>query len=199
VLDCSELDGWGDGWGGGSWGVGESQYLGVLQSLLPRGIAWTRRNCADLTRLLAGLCEEFAEVATRSEDLFHECDPRKVFELVDEWEQAFGLPGPCGNYPTDLPGRRKAIHGKMVANRGQDVAIYQEIGAALGYTDLEFSHYSDQAFTCQSECDDFLYAGKWNYAIKVEGTSIPALDPTLKCLLNDALQIHWVFIFDLTP
>jgi uncharacterized protein YmfQ (DUF2313 family) len=195
VLECPDLDGYGEGYGA-EYGEGEAEYHAVILSLLPRGKAWTRRLCSNMSKFAAAIGAEFAFASEIRDDMVLESDPRQAYHSLDDWEELLGLPGNCEpTYPTDVAGRRLAIHARMITRGEQDPAFYIAIGVSLGYTDLTFSKYD--AFTCTSECDDLLNGGQWQYAVHVEGTSSSS-DAILQCMLDDAVPQHWTFVVDLT-
>ncbi|HRD47444.1 MAG TPA: DUF2313 domain-containing protein, partial [Caulobacter sp.] len=92
-----------------------AQYLEQLQALLPPGAAWARDSEASLTKLLAGLAEEFARVEGRGLALAEEADPRTATELLGEWEAAFGLPDTCAVTPATIDGRQLALHQRVAS------------------------------------------------------------------------------------
>lgn len=67
----------------------------VLGALLPPGGAWPIEGDSDLQKMIAAIAEEFARIDLRAEQLILEIDPRTATELLNEWEEALGLPDPC--------------------------------------------------------------------------------------------------------
>ena len=195
VLDCPDLDGYGEGYGA-EYGAGEAKYHSIFMGLLPRGKAWTRRACSNMSKLSAALAAEFQYVALQRDDMVLEADPRQAFHSLDDWEEMLNLPGNCEeNYPTTVAGRRSAIHARLGARGEQTPDFYQAIGVSLGYTDLTFSKY--ETFTCKSRCTARLFSGQWAYAILVTG-STGLQDEVLECMFDDAAPIHTTFVFELT-
>jgi uncharacterized protein YmfQ (DUF2313 family) len=111
-----------------------TNYLRLLQSLLPKGKAWTRHEDSRLKQVLEGEAEEFARIDIRSVDLIRERDTRKTLELITEHEADFGLPDACGIEATTLTERRNILHTKLITLGQQDKQYFIDLAAALGYT-----------------------------------------------------------------
>jgi len=88
------------------------EYRLLLQSLLPRGRAWSRDENSILTQLLNGFGEELARIDTRSEDLINEIFPRTSTELLTEHETDYGIPDDDKAIEPTTAGRRAAIYTK---------------------------------------------------------------------------------------
>ena len=70
-------------------------YAAALAALLPVGHAWPRDPQSPLMRLVSGLAQVWGSVDGKAGDLLQiETDPRRTYELLAEWERAFGLPDP---------------------------------------------------------------------------------------------------------
>ena len=73
-------------------GLDARQYAEVLAQLAPPGVAFNSDPESNIAKLLAGMGDEFDRVYARIQDLIDESDPRTTFELLAEWESAYGLP-----------------------------------------------------------------------------------------------------------
>jgi uncharacterized protein YmfQ (DUF2313 family) len=124
-----------------------ADYAEGFQDLHPVGPAWPRAEApapgdtvprgddealSDLTRGLAKIWGE--KVDSRAADLlFIETDPRQTFELLPDWERAFGLPDPCNDEVQDLAARRAALIRKLTLLGRQDRQFFIDLAAGLGY------------------------------------------------------------------
>ena len=109
-------------------------YAQSFLSLLPTGQAWPRSPDSTLVQACNGLSDYWGFVDGRAADLLEiESDPRTTFELITDWERAFGLPDPClTNPPTDLISRRIALVAQMTLLGAQSRAFFYGVAAMLG-------------------------------------------------------------------
>ncbi len=91
------------------WIATTDDFLRILQGLLPRGLVWTRDPARRLTRLLAGLADEYVRVQNRAGSMMEEADPATTTAagLLPEWERVTGLPE-FGYIPPTGSGARSA-------------------------------------------------------------------------------------------
>lgn len=187
-----------------------TDYLAQFQKLLPRGRIWHRGwgwiQDADLLALMP----TWARLNTRLNDLIAELFPCSTTELIPEWEDSLGLPGPCmGPLPTTQQ-RRQAICAKFVARGAQTPAYFVSLANSLGY-DAEVVQFAP--FRCGfNRCGDPLYGEAWAYAwvlilpsdiviidfqvgISTAGDPLRTWgDKRLLCLLLRDMPAHTVFI-----
>ena len=130
-------------------------YRTMLQDLLPRGAAWPRDPDATLTRLLDGLAAAFVSVDERGDDLLRESDPRMTYELLPDWERAFGLPDPCLDLSNTLQERRQDLLERVTGIGGQSIGYFLAVAAGIGYADVTITEF--RPFVCGvSRCGDRL-------------------------------------------
>lgn len=115
------------------------EYRSQLQALLPSGAAWPREPGAILTKTLHAVADELARVDVRADDLLTESDPRSTFELLGDWERAFGLPAACVPAGQTTTERRSALAAKVAALGGQSRAYFLELANAIGYVGATWS------------------------------------------------------------
>jgi uncharacterized protein YmfQ (DUF2313 family) len=121
-----------------------NDYAQQLVSLLPRGPAWSRDPGSTLMRAVIGLAQYWGFVDSRAADLLEtESDPRTTWELLPDWERAWGLPDPCVAEPVSPDDRRSALVANMTMLGGQSRAFFYGIADQLGYhiTITEYSPY----------------------------------------------------------
>ncbi len=111
-----------------------SNYLQLLQSLLPKGKVWNRIIDSTLGQFLYGVAEEFARVDLRTEDLQVERDTRYANELLVDHEIDLGLPNECTVKASTLTERRQLVNGWLTSTGGQSAAYFIEIAERYGYT-----------------------------------------------------------------
>ncbi len=88
-----------------------------------------------LIRFVSGLAAIWARIDGRAADLLErESDPRSTIEMIDRWEEAFGLPDPCAHETLTLGDRQAALMQRMTSQGGQSKAFFISIAKALGYT-----------------------------------------------------------------
>ena len=146
-------------------------YRRQMQALMPRGMAWALAPLAWMTRLLAGLSEEFARIDARVRDLIGESDPRTTIEMLADWERTLALPDNCSNVlaPT-LQGRRDDVLSKLVGIGGQSRAYYIAVAARLGYaiTIEEFVPFR----VGRSRVGNRVYSQDWTWVWRVNGPPV---------------------------
>lgn len=143
-------------------------YQQQLSELTPPGPVWNRTDGSVFMKLLLAMADELARVHNRALDLIEEADPRTTFELLPDWERAFGLPEACGVLPDTLEERRNALVEKITRRGGQSPQYYIDVAALLGFTVTitEFDH-----FTVGSQVNDPIYDEEWNFVWQVNGPS----------------------------
>lgn len=110
-------------------------YGEAFAKLFPTGPAWPQDEQTVFQRVIRALAQIFGYVDERAGVLLQvESDPRSTFELLEEWERAFGLPDECVAEPLSIEDRRKALLNRMTSEGGQSRAFFISVAAALGYT-----------------------------------------------------------------
>jgi len=111
-----------------------SDYLNMLQALLPRGLAWTRAPDANLTKSLGASAEELARVDMAARLLLDEVNPATTAGGLEDWERVLELPDACLPASTTFPERKDAVLSKLRDLGRQDLAYWYELAESLGYT-----------------------------------------------------------------
>lgn len=192
-------------------GLTADDYLDQAQALLPPGPAWPRDAEAYITRLLLGLCEEFARADLRALNLVEEADPRTTSELLLDWERVAGLPDGCvvdaGDSPSTVQ-RRAALVARLTMEGAQSITYFEAMAASLGYTVVvsEFDVY-DVGDDVNASINGSEWAHVWkvtsvlNQPVYFYVTSSVA-DPLaswsnviLECVLNRFKPAHSYLIF----
>jgi len=192
-----------------------TDYLRLLQSLLPRGKAWNREEGAVLTEFLYGQAGEFARVDTRSNVLLTERDAQYASELLIDHEIDLGLPDECSPETQTIQERRLAAHSKLIALGGQNPTYFIELAAAYGWTVTvtEYSPFWCGVMGAGDPCGDAWVIFYWKITISYgglgeiiyficEGSECGDLlsyisgAESMLCQFNKYKPAHTVLIFD---
>jgi len=122
---------------------GQDEYQFALSALLPRGIAWPRSLQSVQQMVIRGLAGIWGYVDGRAADFLEiESDPRTTVEMLDSWEECWGLPDPClqGEYQT-IAARQQALVTKMTLLGAQSRQFFIDLAASLGYAGVTISEY----------------------------------------------------------
>lgn len=164
---------------------------------LPPGIAITRREGRNIPSLLEALAVEPARVSERVLDLLVEAFPGTTVELIDEWEEALGLPDDCVQ-PTLYADRIAAIVARFVGTSGHSEADYIELAESLGYPGALVTFTRNVAFKAgRSKAGDKLWNNhQWTVTISVTGSGDSVRDALLECVFNARRRAHTEFLFE---
>lgn len=111
-----------------------TQYLHLLQQLLPPGAAWPREPEAVLTKLLSAFADGLSDTHNRAIALVGEADPRTANEMLADWEAVAGLPTAClAGLDQTAAERRLTLHAHVTSRGGQSRAWFITLAATLGY------------------------------------------------------------------
>lgn len=111
-----------------------ADYLGALQSLLPRGRVWPRELDAVQTKTLSGLTPIYERHNARSNHLLVDAFPSSAIELLPEWESTLGLPDQCSGLVPTIQARRAQVIARFSGVGGQSIAYLTAFALSLGYT-----------------------------------------------------------------
>ncbi len=191
-----------------------TEYLRLLQSLLPKGLAWNRDDDSTLTEFLHGEAEEFARVDNRADDLLAERNTLTTNELLSDHENDLGLPDDCSEETETVTERRNNVHSKFIQLGQQFSQYFIDIAAALGWviTITEFSPFICGVGASGDACGDSEVIFYWRVTIDLTDVNIiyftagnsqsgdllsftSSLSP-LQCILNSLKPAHTRLIFD---
>lgn len=174
-------------------------YTDVLRKLLPPGPAWVFEPGSDGYALLQALGYHFCRVAERAQDLLREIDPRTCYELLDDYEEAYDLPGDNPTPPTTIADRRAALHAKMLGTGDPSPATFESMADGLGY-DAVVIRMPWAPFTCESECNWSLYVegAGWPW-VWLMLTATGSVDVTLRWLVGTIAPAHGKFLLGIQP
>lgn len=189
--------------------AGAARYRGMLQKLMPPGMAWPRLAGTVLGRLLEGLGVELWRVEDRARALLREADPRTTAELLADWERVAGLPDPCTGPLNSLAARRAALAARLGGLGGQSRAFFIALAASLGYT-ITITEFD--AFQVGLPVGQPLNGEDWEFAWQVNAPEVSVRDfrvgaavagdalrdwgnDLLECAIERAKPAHTTVIF----
>lgn len=163
----------------GVMGQSSLRFAPVVSDLLPFGLAWDREDPV-LQELIRAESREISRADIRGRDLTRELDPSRTFELLVDWEEAYGLPE-CAQ-PDKIEGRRAALLAKLLAQAGHDqsATYWLSIFEAFNY-DLKFVDLGPEIFTCHDDCQDPMGDEGFSWLLATESG---ANDAVLECFIN---------------
>lgn len=140
-------------------------------------------------RNAAALLDEALLAAIR---LLAEVDPRFAYELLADFEAAYGVPDLCADLALTVADRRLAVLAKIGEIGGQTPLYFEQIARALGYTDARVVEFLPA--TCVDDCTDALGGDDWRNVWSIQSpdaTRITYSNCTGAC--NEALA-NWSLI-----
>lgn len=162
--------------------VTNGKYGPLVLDLLPNGLAWDREDPL-LKKLCLAEAVELSRVDIRARTLEIELTPTQTFELLEDWEQSYGLPD-CAATPT-LALRRAALQAKLLAQAGHDqsmtwwTVLLDTIGFYLHYVDT-----GAQIYTCEDNCIEPISDEGFIWLLAVDHTYDAEEEALLDCFVN---------------
>ncbi|MGI4851896.1 MAG: YmfQ family protein [Janthinobacterium lividum] len=191
--------------------LGSSSYLGALQKLLPRGVAFPRNPTSVQTAFVAANGDLFGDLQAACSVLSEvESDPAQTMQLLSEWEAEYGLPDPCAGESPLVSERRAQLLARIAATGGQSPAYYIAFALTLGYA-ITITEFEPLCFG--DTFGSLMYGQSWAQAWQVNaptftvdyadfGSSVFG-DPyaawgsnVLQCELNRIKPAHTPLIFN---
>lgn len=135
-------------------------YKQALIALRPRGKIWVVKEDSVTDRKLDIQAEAFAKAEERADDLFKEANKQRTVELLEEWENVYGLPHD-GKYED-----RIAILNSVSASATQDIKFYKKILELQGLQVVIEEHcpfmFGLSRFGENDECGDEFITFYWD-------------------------------------
>lgn len=179
-----------------------TNYLRLLQSLLPKGLIWNREEGSTLTNFLLALADELSRVDGRSEDLLTESDPRVTTELLTDFEKEYALPDDCFVPGKSIQQRRVDVFSRLITVGQQDKNYFIELAAALGFvvTITEFTPFWCGFGGSGDECGEVTNIFQWriNYIVTNGGGFGRGFGPGFDIAEND-LEAMQCYLTKLKP
>lgn len=191
-----------------------SKFVELIKGLFPKGRLWTFPPGSTLLALIEGVAVEFVRIADRADDVLMESDPRTTDELLEDWEECFGLPGDCGELATTLQDRRTQLVSKITDVRNQNKQLYVDIANRLGY-DIDVDDVQEyNQFRVGDRVSSELASGvAWQHTFSVHSPEFTERlfrvnenavsdrladfgDDLLECLIEDAKPAHSIVFFE---
>jgi uncharacterized protein YmfQ (DUF2313 family) len=171
------------------------RYRNQLLELLPPGLAWTRIQTSNLSKLLEVCAAEMARIDLRLSDLGLEVIPSTADEMLPEWESLFGLPDDCIGISGSITERRQNVVTKLNSKKAQSFADFQSIATSLGYGAITITGYKPFKVGL-SAVGDPLTNEPWVFA-KVIHVGTGPDNTKLTCVFRNHVHAHgWLdFVF----
>jgi uncharacterized protein YmfQ (DUF2313 family) len=189
------------------------EYAQGWNGLLPTGAAWPRDPDSDLQLVVAGLSQIWGDQTEASAALLlvTESDPRSTNILLQDWEQAWGLPDNCLPFaPSDIATRQKNLVNKItfLGQQSRQFFINQASGYGQTATIREYSPYQCGISGCGDTTNiepDGLGSYRWGlgppemrFVWTVTPTALTASwnGADLFCIMNRWKPAHTAVVFD---
>jgi uncharacterized protein YmfQ (DUF2313 family) len=120
-----------------------SDFVGAIQALMPRGLAWPTDPTSVQTQVIGGLAPTWVRHAESNNNLLVDAFPATSVQLLPDWESTLGLPDPCAGESPILAVRQQQVVARLTNGGGQSIAFFTAYAAALGYavTATEFAPF----------------------------------------------------------
>lgn len=149
----------------------ETDYLILLQNLLPEGPAFPRDPSSVQTALLSALAQAQSDNQAIEANLLIDAFPSTTVQLLPEWEESLGLPDPClGDNPT-LQQRQNSVVTRIIAAGGQSIPYLESVCASLGYPGITFTEFTP--YTVGMPVGGPIYGTAWAYALQINNYEFP--------------------------
>lgn len=140
----------------------QDEYEQLLYKLLPPGPAWEGEN-----PLIEGLAPSLSRVHIRVGDLIGEINPAQTTELINRYEELYGLPDSCAPAGVQsMRQRRQRLDAKANVEGGINERFYRSQLDALGYTTATIEQFQNLDASPNEEWGEY-----WRYYWRV---NIPA-------------------------
>lgn len=111
-----------------------SDFVGAINALMPRGLAWPKDPSSVMGQVIAGLAPTWVRHTHANNNLLVDAFPATAVQLLPEWESTLGLPDPCAGESPTLQGRQQQVVARLTNSGGQSIAYFIAYAKALGYT-----------------------------------------------------------------
>jgi uncharacterized protein YmfQ (DUF2313 family) len=111
----------------------EADFVGAIESLMPRGRVWPRDPDSVQAQVVAGFAGTFLRLSIAAAQLIVDAFPASTVNLIGEWEESLGLPDPCAGPEPTLQLRQAEVVQKFAGLGGQSVPYFEGIAALLGF------------------------------------------------------------------
>ena len=188
-----------------------STHTEILARLLPP-VAYAASSPALAAELqaMAALLDEALDLGAV---LDAELDPRAAYALLEEFEQAFGLPDACADMDLQtVADRRLALVTRIAARGSQQASYYVTLAESMGYPGARVYEYDP--WTCTDTCAEPIAEADWRFvwALQLPGegrityftANSPCTEPlanwsaveSITCAINRLKPAHTLCYFD---
>lgn len=167
-------------------------FLALVRELYPHGRAWTKDPTSVTYKLLDGIADALVDLDIEVATFRREANPAFTSQLLDEWEEALGLPDPCLGSNATEEARRGAIIARLVGLQGASTSELLAFLAGLGYS-VSFKHFAPYRVG-SAVAGDLLWGTQWQFVLGVHywGSGDRA---RLECALRHRMPAQVTVVF----
>jgi uncharacterized protein YmfQ (DUF2313 family) len=165
-----------------------SDFVRVLQALLPRGRVWPRDHDTTITATLEGLAPTYARQTERDAALLDDAFPASTVELLPEWELTVGLPDACSELAPTPAARRAQVVRKLTGAADDSRAFFADLIASLGFTMTMTEYRPAQASV--SRAGDRVYSQEWAFVWTLTEIQAPRFEGARASAQTDLARLH---------
>jgi len=106
----------------------------ILSSYIPDGSAFVAKNITttNLYKFLDAIALNFVLFSDDIIEVYEEMDPATTEDLINRWEQEYGIPDGCLDIAPDIETRRQNILIKIGMSGVQTVSDFEELALKFG-------------------------------------------------------------------
>ncbi|MBX9944960.1 MAG: DUF2313 domain-containing protein, partial [Reyranella sp.] len=140
-------------------------YARQMLAVFPTGPIWPTDLAGVWGGVLLGSADELVRVDQGADRLLRELDPRTTFDMLGDWEQAYGLPDPCTAPPATIDGRRRRLVQLVTMKGSLSKRFLTELAYDLGY-DVLLEEFAPATMGV-SRCGETMDGADWRWALFV--------------------------------
>jgi len=162
------------------------EFAEAFVRLLPTGPAWATDFNSQLRIALYPLANTYATNETLAQNLLIDIFPSTSVQLIPEWNESLGLPGPCSIGSSNVAVSQSAIVAQINNQGGVSEAYYISYALSMGYV-ITISNYSSLRIghDINQSCYDRKYDFIW--IVTIVSGAVPSY---LECMLRQIAPAH---------
>jgi uncharacterized protein YmfQ (DUF2313 family) len=141
-----------------------------LLALPAPGLAFSREPASNWGKLMLAFGDGLARADAKGEQLLAEGDPRTTSDMLDDWEEALGLPDSCTGPVVDVNQRRALAFERHSGQGGQSKGFFVDLAATLGYP-ITITPHSARRYG-RALCGTAYAGWQWDYVWDVHAPPV---------------------------